>query len=88
MPPWFQWFTFVNPVAWTLNGLISSQYGNVTIKIQTLTHGNIEVREFILAQYGYKNDEREYILLILVAFCVCFASVAIVALSLLKYHRL
>jgi len=88
MPPWFQWFTTVNPVAWTLNGLISSQYGGVATKIQTLEYGEVEVRDFIRAQYDYKYEQREYVLLILAGFCVGFAGVAIAALSLLKYHRL
>ena len=88
MPPWFSWYTYINPVAWTLNGLISSQYGSLTTKVQTLAHGTIEVGQYIRVQYDYKYEQREYILLILASFCVCFAGVAIAALSLLKVHKL
>ena len=87
MPPWFRWLTLVNPMAWSLNGLISSQYGRFADPIQTLSYGTISVTNYIEVQYGYHYSFLRYVPLILIGFCAGFAFVAVVALKIFRFQR-
>uniref|UniRef100_A0A0D9V0J7 ABC-2 type transporter domain-containing protein n=1 Tax=Leersia perrieri TaxID=77586 RepID=A0A0D9V0J7_9ORYZ len=53
IPVWWRWYCWICPVAWTLYGLVASQFGN----IQTKLDGKDQtVAQFIEEYYGFNHD--------------------------------
>ncbi|KAL8118558.1 hypothetical protein AgCh_016181 [Apium graveolens] len=54
MPIWWRWYSYICPLAWTLYGLVASQFGDVEDK--TLSDANVSVKDFIEDYFGFKHD--------------------------------
>ncbi|KAL4524950.1 hypothetical protein Ndes2526A_g07047 [Nannochloris sp. 'desiccata'] len=50
---YWRWFTYVNPVQWTLYGLLASQLGNVQAEIVNFSGQIISVGDFMEERFGY-----------------------------------
>ncbi|KAK9677176.1 hypothetical protein RND81_11G125600 [Saponaria officinalis] len=72
IPIWWRWYYYICPVAWTLNGLVTSQFGDVQ---ETLTDsvGNVTVKEFIKDYFGFHHDFLGEVAAIVAGFAVLFA---------------
>ncbi|PWA98469.1 pleiotropic drug resistance protein PDR/CDR [Artemisia annua] len=53
LPIWWRWYYWANPVAWSLYGLLTSQYGDVNepIKLADGSH-SVPLRQFLKDQFG------------------------------------
>lgn len=71
MPKWWRWFSWVCPVAYTLYGLIASQFGDVEDK--TLSDENKTVKKFIEDYFGFDHDSVWAVGLAVVGFTFLFA---------------
>ncbi|KAG5537776.1 hypothetical protein RHGRI_025028 [Rhododendron griersonianum] len=74
IPKWWSWYYWICPLAWTVYGLIVSQYGDVedTIKVPGMT-SNPTVRWYVQNYYGYEPDFIVPVAGVLVAFAAFFA---------------
>nr|XP_017215736.1 PREDICTED: pleiotropic drug resistance protein 1-like [Daucus carota subsp. sativus] len=70
MPVWWRWYSWVCPVAYTLYGLIASQFGDVEDK--RLTDNNQTVKEFIEDYFGFEHDNVWAVGLAVVGFALLF----------------
>ena len=52
MPVSWRWHYWACPVAWTLYGLVASQFGN----LQNRLENEQTVEEFVREYYGYRHD--------------------------------
>ncbi|KAE8815016.1 Pleiotropic drug resistance protein 4 [Hordeum vulgare] len=52
IPIWWSWYYWICPVAWTLHGLVASQFGDVEEKLET----GETVAEFLRSYYGFKQE--------------------------------
>ncbi|OIT18680.1 pleiotropic drug resistance protein 1 [Nicotiana attenuata] len=52
MPIWWRWYYWANPVAWTLYGLVVSQYGDLQNKLSD----DQTVEQFLRSYFGFKHD--------------------------------
>ncbi|EPS67630.1 hypothetical protein M569_07145, partial [Genlisea aurea] len=68
IPVWWKWFYYVCPFAWTLDGLIASQFGDIGTRLVT----GETVADFIHAYFDFKYDHLWYVALIVVGFTVLF----------------
>ncbi|XP_057823291.2 pleiotropic drug resistance protein 1 [Cryptomeria japonica] len=56
IPVWWRWYYWGSPVAWTLYGLIVSQYGDITDQM-TRADGTTEtVKEFLRNYFGFRHS--------------------------------
>ncbi|KFK23406.1 hypothetical protein AALP_AAs61696U000200 [Arabis alpina] len=86
IPVWWIWFYYICPVAWTLQGVILSQLGDVESMIHGPTfHGT--VKEFIEQYFGYKPDMIGVSAAVLVGFCVLFFSGFALSVKFLNFQR-
>ncbi|KAG5008694.1 hypothetical protein JHK87_017209 [Glycine soja] len=53
IPVWWRWFYRICPVAWTIYGLVASQFGDIT---NVMKSENESVQEFIRSYFGFKHD--------------------------------
>jgi hypothetical protein len=76
-------------VAWTIYGLITSQFGDVTTDLQVLgsTHPQT-VKAFIESYFGFKHSFLSIVALMMPAFSILFAVVFILGIKFLNFqHR-
>lgn len=74
IPKWWIWYYWICPVAWTVYGLIVSQYGDVEDTIKVLgTTSNVTIKSYVQTQYGYEPDFIGPVAGVLVGFAAFFA---------------
>ncbi|XP_019263263.1 PREDICTED: pleiotropic drug resistance protein 1-like isoform X2 [Nicotiana attenuata] len=69
MPIWWRWYYWANPVAWTLYGLVVSQYGDLQNKLSD----DQTVEQFLRSYFGFKHDFLGVVAAMTVAYAVVFA---------------
>jgi len=86
IPKWWVWYYWICPVAWTVYGLIVSQYGDVEIEISVPSANNQTIKHYIEEHYGFKPDFMGPVAAVLVAFPVFFAFVFAFAIKTLNFQ--
>ncbi|XP_010521947.1 PREDICTED: ABC transporter G family member 31-like [Tarenaya hassleriana] len=86
IPKWWVWFYYINPVSWTLRGIILSQLGDVeTIIDEPTFHGT--VKEYIERNLGYEEGTMGISAVVLLAFCALFFSAFALSVKFLNFQR-
>ncbi|KAF8113532.1 hypothetical protein N665_0049s0047 [Sinapis alba] len=86
IPVWWIWFYYICPVAWTLQGVILSQLGDVESVIkEPMFHGT--VKQFIEQYFGFKPDMIGVSAAVLVGFCALFFSGFALSVKFLNFQR-
>ncbi|KAL3511745.1 hypothetical protein ACH5RR_024462 [Cinchona calisaya] len=74
IPKWWIWYYWICPVAWTVYGLIISQYGDVESTIQVPGMLNDpRIKDYIKDHFGYEPDFMGPVAAALVGFTIFFA---------------
>lgn len=55
LPVWWRWYSWICPVAWTLYGLVASQFGDITHPLEDSPTGQT-VAQFITDYFGFHHD--------------------------------
>ncbi|KAL2643201.1 hypothetical protein R1flu_010788 [Riccia fluitans] len=87
IPPWWVWYYWLSPVAWTLYGLISSQLGDVKTTITQAGGVTVTVEEFIESYFGYNHDWLGYIAAGLIAFGLVFWGIFVFSIKFLHFQK-
>ncbi|KAL9250454.1 ABC transporter G family member 32-like protein [Drosera capensis] len=74
IPIWWRWYYWANPVAWTLYGLLTSQYSDMDDPV-TLADGiqTLPIKQFLEDQFGYRHDFLVVAAVMVAGFCLVFA---------------
>ncbi|KAL6655738.1 hypothetical protein ACP70R_006564 [Stipagrostis hirtigluma subsp. patula] len=83
IPIWWRWFYWICPIAWTLNGLVTSQYGDVTEKFQD----GMRISEFVETYFGFHHNFLWAVAVVVVSFPVIFALLFGLSLKLFNFQR-
>ncbi|KAL0711599.1 hypothetical protein Bca4012_018577 [Brassica carinata] len=88
IPLWWRWYYWANPVAWTLYGLLVSQYGDdeKQVKLSDGVH-QVMVKQLLEDVMGYKHDFLGVSAIMVVAFCVFFSVVFAFAIKAFNFQR-
>ncbi|KAK8989797.1 hypothetical protein V6N11_064213 [Hibiscus sabdariffa] len=74
IPGWWIWYYWICPVAWTIYGLIVSQYGDMDDPLFVPGNPrNHTIKSYIKDRYGFESDFMGPVAGVLVAFAVFFA---------------
>lgn len=88
IPPWWRWFYFINPVAWTLYGLIASQLGDVeTTIVEYGVSPDPTVKEFLKSFFDYEESFLGVVVAILAAFTIMFFTIFSYAFRTLNFQN-
>lgn len=90
IPIWWAWYYWACPVAWTIYGLITSQFGDVDSITTVLgDESNIQsVKEFIESYFGFRHDFLPIVAIMMPLFASLFALVFIIGIKFLNFqHR-
>eukprot|EP01018_Ginkgo_biloba_P026506 Gb_37007 [translate_table: standard] len=87
IPIWWRWFYWGCPVAWTLYGLIASQFGDIS-EPMTLAGSTEQVplNEFLRSYYGFRHDFLGPVAVAVIGVGVLFAFVFAFAIRFLNFQ--
>ncbi|GAB2274463.1 ABC transporter G member 31 [Dionaea muscipula] len=86
IPGWWIWFYYISPVSWTLDGLFTSQLGDVETMIVTPGFSG-SVKEYLKVQYGFDSKTLGVSVAVLVCFCVLFVGIFMASFRFLNFQR-
>uniref|UniRef100_A0A2P2LLI8 Uncharacterized protein MANES_16G064000 n=2 Tax=Rhizophora mucronata TaxID=61149 RepID=A0A2P2LLI8_RHIMU len=88
IPIWWRWYYWANPIAWTLYGLLTSQYGNDNGPMK-LSDGDslLPVKQVLRELLGYRHDFLGVAGFMVVGFCVFFALIFACAIKSFNFQR-
>ncbi|KAJ1270160.1 hypothetical protein BS78_06G033400 [Paspalum vaginatum] len=83
IPIWWRWYSWACPVAWTLYGLVASQFGDIAdVKLED---GEI-VKDFINRFFGFRHDQLGYAATAVVGFTVLFSLVFAFSIKVFNFQ--
>lgn len=86
IPEWWAWCYWICPAAWTLNALVTSQYGDIRKKIEVFgEHKQLDV--FLKDYFGFQQDQLPFVAAILVALPLLFASLFVISSAKLNFQK-
>ncbi|XP_019054935.1 PREDICTED: pleiotropic drug resistance protein 3-like isoform X1 [Nelumbo nucifera] len=86
IPKWWIWLYYICPTSWTLNGLLTSQYGDINKEI--LVFGETKtVAAFLRDYYGYDHDRLALVAIVLLVFPLVLASLFAYCIGRLNFQR-
>jgi hypothetical protein len=53
---WWRWYYWASPFAWTLYGLATSQFGDISDEVVMADGGKQHVNKFLRSYFGYNHD--------------------------------
>ncbi|XP_021746286.1 pleiotropic drug resistance protein 1-like [Chenopodium quinoa] len=89
MPVWWRWYYWGCPIAWSLYGLLVSQFGDydgIGDRLQDVP-GNPTVKEFLHSYFGYKRDFLGPVAGVILGINVLFAVVYAYSLKAFNFQR-
>ncbi|CAN8312262.1 unnamed protein product [Cochlearia groenlandica] len=83
MPVWWAWYYWLCPVSWTLYGLITSQFGDLT---EPMLDG-MSVKQFIRDFYGFRQGFMGVVAAMNVIFPLVFAVIFAVGIKTFNFQK-
>ncbi|KAM3337572.1 pleiotropic drug resistance protein 1-like [Capsicum galapagoense] len=83
IPIWWRWYYWGCPVAWTLYGLLVSQFGDV----QTKLSDDETVEQFLRRYFGFKHEFLGVVAAVTVAYAVVFAFTFAFGIEVFNFQR-
>lgn len=83
IPVWWRWYCWICPVAWTLYGLVASQFGD----IDTQMDNGVVVSDFVRNYFGFRHEFLGVVAMVVVAFSVLFAFLFGFAIKIFNFQR-
>ncbi|CAI0473626.1 unnamed protein product [Linum tenue] len=83
IPVWWRWNYWANPIAWTLYGLIVSQYGDV----KTPMEGGQTVEDFLSSYFGFEHDFLGVVAGVMVGLVAVFAFIFAISIKSFNFQR-
>ena len=87
IPKWWIWYYWICPVAWTVNGLVTPQFGDLEDIITIPGQPSQSIKSYIKDQFGFDIDFMGVVAAVLVGFTVLFAFVFAYAIKKLNFQQ-
>ncbi|GLJ52515.1 hypothetical protein SUGI_1117730 [Cryptomeria japonica] len=87
IPGWLVWYYWICPTGWTLNGLITSQYGDLSKQISIAGKPSQSVKNFIKDYFGFHHDLLGLTAAVLAIFPAFFAVLFAYAIRTLNFQK-
>lgn len=73
IPKWWIWYYWICPLAWTVYGLIVTQYGDLEDEIEVPGQPKQMIKAYVRNHFGYHTDFMPVVAIVLVGWSVFFA---------------
>ncbi|KAL0297338.1 UNVERIFIED_CONTAM: Pleiotropic drug resistance protein 1 [Sesamum radiatum] len=84
IPVWWRWYYWATPVAYTLYGIIVSQFGEIKDQMEG---GDETVEEFLRSYFGFRHDMLGMVAAILLGFVVLFTFIFAYSIRTFNFQR-
>ncbi|KAK9229254.1 hypothetical protein WN944_022213 [Citrus x changshan-huyou] len=84
IPIWWRWYYWANPIAWTLYGLVASQFGDMDDK--KMDTGET-VKQFLKDYFDFKHDFLGVVAAVLVVFAALFGFLFALGIKMFNFQR-
>jgi hypothetical protein len=86
LPVYWKWYYWLDPLAWTLYGLVSSQLGDLSSKID-VNGSSIEIRQYLAQHFGFHHSFLPYVAVWHVGIVVLFGLVFAYCIKFINFQR-
>ncbi|KAI3770699.1 hypothetical protein L6452_01840 [Arctium lappa] len=86
IPGWWKWLYYAIPTSWSLNAMLTSQYGDVTKEIVVFGETK-RVEDFLRDYFGYHHDELPIAFIVLALYPIVLASLFAYCIAKLNFQR-
>ncbi|CAI0416830.1 unnamed protein product [Linum tenue] len=84
IPIWWRWYYWACPMAWTLYGLVASQYGDIA---ETFDGSDETVEEFLRDYFGFRHDFVGVVAIVLVGISFLFGFMFAVSIKAFNFQK-
>ncbi|KAK3001843.1 hypothetical protein RJ639_020587 [Escallonia herrerae] len=86
IPKWWLWLYYLTPSSWTLNGMLTSQYGDVQTEIMVFGERKT-VASFTRDYFGFQHDQLPIVGVVLILYPIVFAFLFAFCVTKLNFQR-
>lgn len=86
IPRWWIWLYYIVPTSWSLNGILTSQFGDIEEKI-TVFGERKTVAAFLRDYFGYQHHLLPLVAVMLILYPIVFAALFGLCISKLNFQR-
>ncbi|KAI3448444.1 hypothetical protein Pfo_005109 [Paulownia fortunei] len=86
IPKWWVWCYYMMPTSWSLNGMLTSQFGDVEKKIVVFGQPKA-VSAFLSDYFGYHHNLLPLVAVLLIMYPIVFASIFAYCIGKLNYQK-
>ncbi|KAF8082788.1 hypothetical protein N665_0808s0024 [Sinapis alba] len=86
IPKWWIWMYYLSPTSWVLNGLLTSQYGDMEKELIAFGEKK-KVSAFVEDYFGFRYDSLALVAIILIAFPIILASLFAFFIDRLNFQK-
>lgn len=86
IPKWWIWLSYLTPSSWTLNGILTSQYGDIDKEIEVFGVTKT-VSDFLRDYYGFRGNMLPIVGIVLLVYPLLFASVFALSIQYLNFQK-
>ncbi|KAH9331544.1 hypothetical protein KI387_003652, partial [Taxus chinensis] len=87
IPGWWVWYYWICPTGWTLNGLVTSQYGDLKKHISVAGKPSQAIEDFLKDYFGFHHDLLGVVAVVLAIFPVFFAVLFAYAIKYINFQK-
>lgn len=84
---YWRWVFYINPISWTLYGLMSSQMGDLDAPVQDFTGATVPISQFLEDRFGYHYSMVGPIIAIMAGFAIFFRGISVYALTRMNFQN-
>lgn len=81
---WWRWYYWACPVAWTLYGLVASQFSDIE---ENMEDTGMSVKDFVEDYFGYRHDFLGPVAAAVIGFTVLFAFVFAFSIKVFNFQK-
>nr|XP_043620816.1 pleiotropic drug resistance protein 3-like [Erigeron canadensis] len=86
IPKWWLWLYYLTPTSWSLNAMLTSQFGDVKTKI--IGFGEpISVEDFLRDYFGYHHEQLPLVFVLLALWPIVLAALFAYCIAKLNFQR-
>ncbi|KAK9682589.1 hypothetical protein RND81_10G083900 [Saponaria officinalis] len=89
IPVWWRWYYWLCPMAWSLYGLLVSQFGDIEIPVIDLEgeYKGLNVKQYLQSYFGYDRDFLGLVTGIIIGINIFFAFVFAFAIKTFNFQK-
>ncbi|KAG6412108.1 hypothetical protein SASPL_124776 [Salvia splendens] len=87
IPMWWRWYYWGSPVAWTIYGIVASQFGDLDCEIEVPGVSYVAVKTLLRQNLGFDHDFLPLVVFMYLVFILLFVLIFGFGIKYLNYQK-